>query len=275
MSDFTQVIEPKNKDYQYYHLQDDAPEMSRYQIHTHDFYELLIFIKGDASFVVEGAVFPLTPYNALITRPGEMHQIFHHSSAPYERIVLAVTDAFFINNDCTDFRNIFTEREAGCENILRLGPKNNTAILDTTKRIEEYARKEQKNEVVLRCAVIELLYALNQLKPAKAVSTPQSEIIGHITSYISHHLDSDLTLDALAEQFFVSKYYLCRIFKKYTGITLGQYITQKRILAAKSFYQSGHSLSDAASLAGFSDYSSFYKACTKETGQPPRKALRV
>ncbi|MBR5237037.1 MAG: helix-turn-helix transcriptional regulator [Clostridia bacterium] len=275
MSNFTPVTLSDNKDYQYYHRHDEVPEMSHYQIHTHNSYELLIFIKGDASFVVEGAVFPLAPYDVLITRPGEMHQIFHHSPAPYERIMLRVTDAFFVNNDCTDFRHIFTEREAGRENILRLGSKNNTAILDTIKRIEKYAQKEQKNEVVIRCAVIELLYALNQLKPAKAVSTPQSEIIGHVTSYISHHLDSDLTLEALAEQFFVSKYYLCRIFKKYTGITLGQYITQKRILAAKSFYQGGHSLSESASLAGFSDYSSFYKACTKETGQPPRKALSL
>ena len=30
---------------------------------------------------------------------------------------------------------------------------------------------------------------------------------------------------------------------------------------------------EAAALSGFADYSAFYKACVKETGQPPRKGI--
>ncbi len=260
-------------DYQYSHRRDDEPNLPYFKIHSHEYYELLIFLEGDASFVIEGAEYPLSPMDAMVTRPGEMHQIYHHSRSPYDRIILSVTDSFFMNYDCAAYRNIFVDREPGEENIIRIGGGPDSAVMDAARRIERYIGQGQGNEVVTRCAAIELLYALNQLKPDKAVSTPQSETVRRITAYINRNLAGDLSLDVLADRFFVSRYYLCRIFKKYTGMTLWQYITRKRILAAKALHQSGHSFSEAASRAGFADYSAFYKACVKETGLPPRKAL--
>ncbi len=56
-------------------------------------------------------------------------------------------------------------------------------------------------------------------------------------------------------------------------MTVGQYITRKRILFVKKLYQGGRSLGEVAALSGFSDYSAFYKAFTKETGLPPKEGL--
>ena len=56
-------------------------------------------------------------------------------------------------------------------------------------------------------------------------------------------------------------------------MTVGQYITRKRILYAQKLYQSGQSLSEVAALSGFTDYSAFYKAFTKETGLAPKEGL--
>ena len=146
----------------YRHKQEGTPILSHYNVHTHEEYELLIFIQGDVNFVAEGAVHPLSPMDTIVTRPGEMHQMYHNSVAPYERIVLSLTDQFFINNDCVAYRNIFTDREAGTENIIRAGSMKDSAVLDAVRRIEEYIGEGRHNEVVIRCAVIELLHALNQ-----------------------------------------------------------------------------------------------------------------
>ena len=257
----------------YWRKRDEKPVLSDYNIHTHEEYELLIFIRGDASFIVEGVEHPLSPMDAIVTCPGEMHQIYHHSASPYERVVLSINDRFFINNDCIRYREIFTNREMGTENIIRSDTLQNSAVLDAVGRIERYIGEGKNNDVVIRCAVIELLHALNQLKPEKTAGLPQSVAVRKASAYINRNLTGELSLNMLAEQLFVSKYYLCRIFKKYTGMTIGRYITRKRLMLAKDLYQNGHSLSEAAALSGFADYSAFYKACVKETGQPPRKGI--
>jgi len=266
-------IEASDDSFFYWRKWDETPVVSNYNIHTHEEYELLIFIRGDASFIVEGVEHPLSPMDAIVTCPGEMHQIYLRSVSSYERVVLSLNDQFFVNNDCVRYRDIFTNREMGTENIIRSDSIKNSAILDAVERIDRYINEGEDNEVVIRCAVIELLHALNQLKPEKTTGLPQSVAVRKTSAYINRNLTGELSLDVLAEQLFVSKYYLCRIFKKYTGMTIGRYITHKRLMLAKDLYQNGHSLSEAAALSGFADYSAFYKACVKETGQPPRKGI--
>lgn len=265
-----------DKSFRYIHKREAAPDLSKYLMHTHDCYELLIFLEGDASFVAEGVTHPLSPLDAIVTRPGEMHQIFHHSRARYERILLSFTDAFFTNNDCSEYRRIFTEREMGHGNIIRASNMKESAVPDAVQRIERYIREGKhgrRSEVVIRCAVIELLHALNKLKPETATGTPQSDAVRRAADYINRNLAGDLSLECLAGHFFVSKYHLCRIFKSCMGMTIGHYITRKRLLLAKFLYQDGHSLSEAALQSGFSDYSAFYKACVKEFGMPPRQCF--
>lgn len=277
MENITCIKSASDRSFRYLHKQDEAPNLSEYMVHTHDFYELLIYLDGDASFIAEGATHTLAPLDAIVTRPGEMHQIFHRSRARYERILLNFSDAFFVNNDCSEYRSIFTDREMGCENIIRGGNMRASAVPDAVQRIEHYIRDGEyshRNDVVIRCAVIELLHALNQLKPDSTAGTPQSAAVRRAADYINRNLAGDLSLDQLSERFFVSKYHLCRMFKACTGMTIGQYITRKRLLLAKSLYQDGSSLSEAALQSGFADYSSFYKSCVKELGMPPKKAWK-
>ncbi len=48
--------------------------------------------------------------------------------------------------------------------------------------------------------------------------------------YIEEHLDEELTLEKLAGEFFVSKYYIAHIFKENIGLSIHQYIMKKGCL---------------------------------------------
>ena len=120
MERYKAIISAPNKDFYYAYIFDETISPDTFQIHSHEFYEVVIFIKGNASFAIEGSFFPISNMDVLITRPGEMHQICHHSSGNYERIMLTITDNFFMSNDCIRFRDIFTQRELGKGNILHL-----------------------------------------------------------------------------------------------------------------------------------------------------------
>ena len=87
------------------------------------------------------------------------------------------------------------------------------------------------------------------------------------------NLSNDISLDRLANEFYVSKYHLCSIFKKFTGLTIGEYTTQKRLSMADDLVKEGESLSDAALKAGFKNYSSFYKAYKKHFSVPSHNQI--
>ena len=90
-----------------------------------------------------------------------------------------------------------------------------------------------------------------------------------IIRYVNKHLCEKLTLDTVCERFYISKPQLCRIFKKATGTTMGQYITIKRLVTARKLINDGAKPTSVYSECGFGDYSTFYRAYVKNFGEAP------
>ncbi|MGX7198574.1 helix-turn-helix domain-containing protein [Enterococcus nangangensis] len=91
-----------------------------------------------------------------------------------------------------------------------------------------------------------------------------------LIDYINQHYTEDLNRKTLSEIVFLSPDHLARLFKKETGETLINYITQKRLEAAKDLLQ--HTDSPVyliASQVGYDNYSYFSKLFKKETGYAP------
>ena len=90
-----------------------------------------------------------------------------------------------------------------------------------------------------------------------------------LVRYLNENAERDISLDRLARRFFVSKYHLCRAFKKHNGISVHGYINRKRVMYAKQLIESGETASRAAYQVGFGDYSAFYRAYVKIVGKSP------
>ena len=54
-----------------------------------------------------------------------------------------------------------------------------------------------------------------------------------IRDYLDEHYQEKIVLDALAERFFISKFYLTRVFKEQFGVSITTYLLNKRITKAK------------------------------------------
>ncbi len=243
-----------------------------YKLHIHSGYEIFILIKGNATFMVEGTSYALRPEDIIITRSDEMHEIVYNTNAEYERIVIHLEDAFFENYDCVHYTEIFKKRKSGQNNLLDRDSAKSSELFETLARLEKYIElKNDKNRAVIKSAMIELLHQLNDFKTAEGLI--QNEAVKSVIEYINENISENLALDLLAEKFFISKYHLCRSFKKHTGFTVTQYITFRRIMKTKELHASGKNLSDASMEAGFSSYSNFYKAFVKETGHAPSEGL--
>ncbi len=91
--------------------------------------------------------------------------------------------------------------------------------------------------------------------PQSAQSSPDT--MQRVMAYINEHYAQPLTLDEIADAFFISKSYLSHEFVRYTNTSVYEYIQFRRICGAKLLIASGVSLTDAAFQSGFNSYSSF------------------
>jgi len=256
----------------YGHNKDINPSQKNFLLHNHSEYEILIFLKGDAEFIVEGNIYELNPMDIIITRPDEMHYILLTTKQTYERIVFHIDASFFENVEYKKYLEIFLNRKSGEGNLIKKDTAKNAEIYDTVLRLEKYIKETDKdNSLVIRCVMTELLHQLNSVKFSDG--KVQNQTVKNVITYINDHLGDELSLDLLASEFYISKHHLCRSFKMCTGFTVNRYITYRRIMLTKELYRKGKSLSEASSEAGFTDYSNFYRAYVKETGYSPTAGM--
>lgn len=88
--------------------------------------------------------------------------------------------------------------------------------------------------------------------------------------FISEHLTQPLSLDGIGKELHISKYHLCRLFKCEYGVSVMNYIKQRRINLAKGLLlKSDKSISEIALLSGFADFSTFSRAFKDAAGTTP------
>ena len=97
----------------------------------------------------------------------------------------------------------------------------------------------------------------------------------NVTEYINQHYADSLTIDQLAEQFFVSKYHLMHEFSQKTGTSVYRYLMQQRLHAVCELLEQGTVPNEAYLLCGFKDYANFYRAFRSAYGQSPREYARA
>jgi len=95
--------------------------------------------------------------------------------------------------------------------------------------------------------------------------------VQRVRAYIDEHYDEALSLNMLAEQFYVDDSYLSRMFKQQVGSNLMLYLAQTRIAQAKKLLgQKDMSITDVAQMVGYDDYAYFSRVFKRLEGRSPR-----
>jgi len=97
--------------------------------------------------------------------------------------------------------------------------------------------------------------------------------------FVNAHPDFELTLSQVAHQAHVSPFYLCKIFRKTTGMTLTEYIARVRVEKAKDLLGDPTlRISEVVYAAGFGSIPRFNAVFKRHVGMPPseyRASLRA
>ena len=109
---------------------------------------------------------------------------------------------------------------------------------------------------------------MKTLRKSKICSRPVSVCM----DYIYDHLHTRITLDTLAKQVNLSPSYLSRLFHRETGMTISDYIQQKKIETAQNMLlYSSYSPADIAAILAFPSQSYFTEIFHQKTGTTPVK----
>ncbi len=91
-----------------------------------------------------------------------------------------------------------------------------------------------------------------------------------VLAYINDHLSEAISVDDIAAALKLNKSYLCSLFKKETGITVGTYIEDRKDSYARDYLINTNTpFIDIANSLGYKSYSYFIKIFKKRNGITP------
>lgn len=265
-----------NSEFRLFHLTDS--KLEKLDFHYHDFDKIMIFIKGKVTYMIEGKSYDLKPYDIVLVNHNDIHRPVVDPSVPYERIIVYISPGFINAYQTADYDLNFCFEQAKKEhsNVLRIHSDAKQALLRITKDLENsFLSPGYAGSLYQQVLFLEFMIHLNRAAldhHLEYLNTDASnQKIIQIMQYISDHLTEELNIDNLAEQFFISRYYMMRLFKSETGYTIGNYINYKRLLLAKEAIAQGIPITQACFDCGFRDYSTFSRAYKKLFGKSPRQ----
>ena len=101
-------------------------------------------------------------------------------------------------------------------------------------------------------------------------------LTNRILSYVEAHLEQELTLERLAEELHYSRFYMERVFKANTGMTLCKYIQGRRLdAAARKLAETAQPVVEIAFEAGYGSQQAFTRAFHREYGHTPQEYRKI
>jgi AraC-like DNA-binding protein/ligand-binding sensor protein len=103
----------------------------------------------------------------------------------------------------------------------------------------------------------------------------KSDCIACAKDYIDENIHEPIVLDEVAGEVHMSRYYLCRRFKEATGMTLTEYVTDRRVkMAMEMLANTSLRVADIAFEVGFQSLSQFNRCFHKITRITPTEYRR-
>ncbi|WP_100405365.1 AraC family transcriptional regulator [Bacillus solitudinis] len=246
--------------------------------HSHEEYEIYYFHGGKCNYLIGDQIHVLSPGDLILMNGLTLHcpKIFEHEE--YIRTTL--------HFDHVHFRGIL--RHMGMESLLnpffslqsfRIPFRDNEKeeVEKLFSSMHQFSNKKGVvSEYRFQLAFLDMLAYLYPFCQRSLTYTkdPQSEKeknVQQVITYLEKHFKEDVNLKQLGEDLHLSKYYLAKIFKDVTGVTIFNYLYHRRINQAKIEFLMNDELTvtELSYMVGFKHPSHFSKVFKDSTGVTP------
>lgn len=254
-----------------FHLQlnhNETWNMSR--LHFHDHFELMLPLTSPGNIFVNDQVYPLHRGTLYLIGENTLHRTI--TTGFHARYVLHISRKAL--SELSTPQTDFTQLTRDAFRRATLNGDQMTEMIELFQALERNKNdgsfgSDVNQTVALLNLLIQVAPTLNASTAGEPIRNKDFQRVAPILEYIRENLAEPLNLDQIAAKFYISKHYLCRIFKSATGFSVMEYIIYSRILKARHLLQSGVSVQQAGELSGFSDNSHFIRTFGHLTGTSP------
>ena len=254
-----------------FHLQlkqNETWNMSR--LHFHDHFELLLPLTSPGNIFVNDQVYPLERGTLYLIGESTLHRTM--ANGFHSRYILHISRKTLteLSTPQTDFTHLM-------QVSFRRAVLDSEQMTELIELFQDLERNKNDgsfgSDVRQTIALLRLAPTLDAANAGEAIRNKDFLRVAPILDYIRDNLAEPLSLDQIASQFYLSKHYLCRIFKSATGFSVMEYIIYSRVLRARQLLQEGSCVSAAAAACGFENLSYFSRIYKRYMGQLPSQGV--
>ena len=248
--------------------------------HIHHKYEIYYEIEGTRRYFIEDAAYIVNAGSVVLIGDNQIHKTASVGDTPSSRIVLNFSAEYLgkiaeIFPEVDFFSFLSEEHNHLLSNITVKQQNHIYSMLQQLLELQEQTSAE--GEAVRKMLLATLLLELKDLCKQQQAQGGESgrvsnHIVDQIQAYIAEHYAEKLTLTGIASQFYISPYYLSRLFKKSINLSLIEYINGVRIKAAQNLIEkTNESISDISEKTGFLTTAHFRRVFKDATGLSPQQ----
>lgn len=248
--------------------------------HIHHKYEIYYEIAGTRRYFIEDSAYIVNAGSVVLIGENQIHKTASLGDSPSSRIVLNFSTEYLQKiADCfpgVDFFSFLNEEENHLLSCISVKQQNHIQTM-LQQLLVLYEQTSPESEAMRKMMLATLLLELQDLcRQQQEQGSENGRVTNHtvdqIQAYISEHYAKKLTLTGIAAQFYISPYYLSRLFKKSTNLSLIEYINGVRIKAAQNLIEkTGDSIAHIAEQTGFMTTAHFRRVFKEATGLSPQQ----
>lgn len=259
---------------------DDVVGVEMPSFHIHYKFEIYYEIEGSRRYFIEDSAYVVNAGSVVLIGENQIHKTASLGDTPSSRIVLnfsreyleRVAQAF----PTVDFFAFLSEERNHLLTGLTVKQQNQIyGLLQQLLAMEDEtsAAADALRRLLLGTLLLELKeHCRRQQEQTAENGRVSNHTVDQIQAYIAEHYAEKLTLTGIANQFYISPYYLSRMFKKAINLSLIEYINGVRIKAAQNLIErSSGSIAEIAAKTGFMTTAHFRRVFKDATGLSPQQ----
>ena len=157
------------------------------------------------------------------------------------------------------------------------GPSDTTSYLLQRLVVDHILETQQPDDLFIEETVLQILkrviennYRQRGIAPKQTNVSVEKDVVDAIQKVLVTSFEQNISLEQLATQLNYSPFHLCRLFRKHTGRSIHQYLTQLRLRTSLEYVtQTNTDLTSLALRLGFASHSHFTESFRKTFGTPP------
>ena len=265
---------------------DRSPEFIMHTRHFHREFEIYYLLRGTRYYFINDKTYHVKKGDIVFIDSNQIHKTGETQTAPHERMLIMLHEKSVLSLE--KYLNSFTIADffQNHSGVLTLSAGEQNFVEQLLLQMQnEMKQRLPHYENIVTMAVVQLLLlsdrCLKQKTAISATITPQTnkhEKVNQVAQYITKNYDTPITLAILEKECFMSKYYLCRIFKEVTGLSVIEYLNLIRVQQAQKLLEnSSDSITTIAHAVGFESITYFeriFKKCLLQTPMGYRAAYR-